>query len=80
MGLKYPTMDTSQNIYTVVMQCLHEKRVPQRRIAAGSGVPFSTLTKIAQGQIKAPNVHHVQALYDYFQKVGATDCPIKEVA
>lgn len=71
MALEYPAMDNSQNIYAVVMQHLREKRVSQRRIAAGSGVPFSTVTKIAQGQIKAPNVHHVQALYDYFKKVGA---------
>jgi hypothetical protein len=40
-----------------------------------SGVPFSTLTKIAQGQIKAPSVHHVQALYDYFEAVSASADP-----
>lgn len=61
-------MDTNQNIYSVVMAHLKSKRIPQRTVASGSGVPFSTVTKIAQGQIKAPNVHHVQALYDYFSK------------
>lgn len=64
-------MNTCPSLYDVVMAHLREKRIPQRRVAAESGVPFSTLTKIAQGQIKAPSVHHVQALYDYFQKVGA---------
>lgn len=61
-------MDTS--IYSYVMQQLKSRRVPQRTVATESGVPFSSVTKIAQGQIKAPNVHHVQALYDYFQRVG----------
>lgn len=64
-------MNPSPKLYEVVMASLREKRVPQRQVARESGVPFSTLTKIAQGQIKAPSVHHVQALYDYFQKVGA---------
>lgn len=64
-------MDTSTPMYGYVMQQLRARRVPQRKVAAESGVPFSTLTKIAQGQIKAPSVHHVQALHDYFRKVGA---------
>lgn len=64
-------MDNQIKLYETVMARLREKRVPQRQVARESGVPFSTLTKIAQGQIKAPSVHHVQALYDYFQKVGA---------
>ena len=62
-------MDTP--IYIYVMQQLKARRVPQRTVARETGVPFSSLTKIAQGQIKAPNVHHVQALHDYFRKVGA---------
>lgn len=66
-------MNTSPKLYEVVMARLREKRVPQRQVARESGVPFSTLTKIAQGQIKAPSVHHVQALYDYFTKLGAGD-------
>lgn len=76
-------MDTQAPIYSYVMQQLRAKRVPQRTVATASGVPFSTLTKIAQGQIKAPNVHHVQALYDFFKKVGAPDTaaePTREAA
>jgi transcriptional regulator with XRE-family HTH domain len=75
-------MNTSPNLYEAVMEHLRAKRVPQRTVARESGVPFSTLTKIAQGQIRAPSVHHVQALYDYFQKVGAgeTAQPMKEAA
>jgi hypothetical protein len=61
-------MDTSTKLYDYVMAQLRSKRVPQKTVSADSGVPFSTLTKIAQGLIKAPSVHHVQALYDYFTK------------
>lgn len=64
-------MDTQTPMYSVVMRHLRAKRVPQRTVAAASGVPFSTLTKIAQGQIKSPSVHHVQALHDYFVKSSA---------
>lgn len=64
-------MDTSIQLYNEVMAHLQAKHIPQRRIASGSGVPFSTLTKIAQGQIKAPSVHHIQAIYDFFKKQEA---------
>jgi predicted XRE-type DNA-binding protein len=59
-------MTTQAPIYETVMAHIRAKRIPQQRVAIESGVPYSTLTKIAQGQIKAPSVHHVQALYDYF--------------
>lgn len=59
-------MDTKTPIYDFVMEQLRSRRVPQRKVAAESGVPFSTLTKIAQGQIKEPSVHSIQKLADYF--------------
>lgn len=64
-------MNTQQPMYDYVMDCLDARLAPQRVVAEGSGVPFSTLTKIAQRYIKAPSIHHVQALHDYFQKLGA---------
>lgn len=67
-------MNTRTDIYGYVMARLAEKRIPQRRVATESSVPFSTLAKIARGSIKGPSVHHVQALYDYFQKVGSGEC------
>lgn len=73
-------MDTSTKLYDAVMANLRAKRIPQRRIAAGSGVPFSTLTKIAQGQIKAPSVHHIQAIHDFFVKYPACDCSKQQEA
>ncbi|HRF06315.1 hypothetical protein [Accumulibacter sp.] len=41
-------------------------------IAKGSGVPFSTVTKIAQGAVKDPGVHTVQRLADYFYSLDQT--------
>lgn len=37
-------------------------------VAEGSGVPISTLRKIAQGQIVDPSVGKIQALHDYFKR------------
>lgn len=59
-------MDTNTPIYDFVMAQLRSRRIPQRKVAAESGVPFSTLTKIAQGQIKEPSVHSIQKLANYF--------------
>ena len=67
-------MITSPPIYEFVMAKLRAKTIPQRTVAAGSGVPYSTLTKIAQGSIKDPSVHHVQRLADYF----ATQAPVPQ--
>ena len=64
---------TSQiNIYEFVMARLSEKQIPQKRIAAESGVPFSTVCKIAQGAVREPSVHSIQKLYDYFSSSNTT--------
>lgn len=57
------------------MARLSEKQIPQRRIAAESGVPFSTVCKIAQGAVREPSVHSIQKLYDYFTSVNSTVNP-----
>ena len=61
-------MFTSPPIYEFVMANLRAKAIPQRTVAACSGVPYSTLTKIAQGSIKEPSVHTIQRLADFFAK------------
>jgi transcriptional regulator with XRE-family HTH domain len=63
-------MNTSTPIYEVVMAHLRARSIPQRRIARESGVPFSTVCKIAQGSVKEPSVHTVQRLHDYFVRVA----------
>lgn len=59
-------MEQHPTIYDFVMSHLRAKAIPQRAIAKGSGVPFSTVCKIAQGSVKDPSVHNIQRLYDFF--------------
>ena len=59
-------MDTSIKLYDYVMAQLRSKRIPQRQVARESGVPFSTVSKVAQGSVKEPSVHTIQRLADYF--------------
>lgn len=66
-------MDTSTNLYDYVMAQLRAKQIPQRRIASESGVPFSTVCKIAQGSVTDPSVHTVQRLANYFKSKVAHD-------
>lgn len=63
-------MDIPPNLYAYVMACLRAREIPQRAVAAGSGVPFSTVAKIAQGNVTDPSVHTVQKLADYFAAKG----------
>lgn len=64
-------MDTTNNLYDFVMASLRAKQIPQRQVARESGVPFSTVSKIAQGAVKEPSVHTVQRLFDYFKSKEA---------
>lgn len=63
-------MSSPPNLYDFVMAHLRAKRIPQRTVSTGSGVPFSTVSKIAQGSVKEPGVHTVQRLADYFAGLG----------
>lgn len=66
-------MNAHINLYGYVRQCLLAKRITQRRIAAGSGVPYSTVSKIAQDAVKNPSVHTIQRLADFFAKEELPD-------
>lgn len=72
MGIDSPIMNTSPKLYDYVMGHLRAKRIPQKQIARDSGVPFSTLCKIAQEDVKDPSVHTVQRLADYFARQEPT--------
>lgn len=63
-------MNTSTSLYEQVMAHLRARTIPQRRVARESGVPFSTLCKIAQGAVKEPSVHTIQRLADYFDRLS----------
>lgn len=62
-------MQSQINIYEFVMERLRAKKLPQTKVAMETGVPYSTLTKIAQGVVTDPSVKTVQKLYDYFVEV-----------
>jgi predicted transcriptional regulator len=59
----------SEPIFDVVKRRLAESRGRWPDVAEGSGVPISTIRKIAQGQIGDPSVSKVQAIYDHFRAV-----------
>jgi transcriptional regulator with XRE-family HTH domain len=74
-------MNSNQTLYEQVMTDLRSKRIPQRQIASGSGVPFSTVCKIAQGAVKDPGVHTIQRLADFFGRHPAAEkLPVCECA
>jgi transcriptional regulator with XRE-family HTH domain len=60
-------MNTRYDIYGYVMSHLDEHRFTQRQIANGSGVPFSTVCKVAQRRVKNPRIDTIQRLADFFE-------------
>ena len=67
MAIQSRPMHTETKLYDYVMAQLKAKRVTQRQVADGSGVPFSTVAKISQQQIKDPSIHAIQKLADFFR-------------
>lgn len=45
------------------------------KVAEASGVPISTLRKIAQGHTKNPGIKHVEALANYFAEASPLPNP-----
>lgn len=73
-------MDTPiEPLFSFVKRNLAATRGRWPDVAEGSGVPISTLRKIAQGQIDDPGVTKIQAIADYFYRQPgegrATDAP-----
>ncbi|MDE1138164.1 MAG: hypothetical protein PW999_00625 [Paraburkholderia tropica] len=52
-----------------VKRRLAETRGRWPDVAKGSGVPISTVRKIAQGQIADPAVSKIEALTEYFERL-----------
>ena len=53
-------------IYAYVQRCLESTKGRWPIVSVGSGVPISTIRKIARGHIPDPGISKVQALADYF--------------
>lgn len=67
MAIDSPIMNES-NLYDYVMRCLTTLRYTRKEVAEGSGVPFSTVCKVAQRSVREPSVHTVQAMADFFRR------------
>lgn len=68
------------NLLLFVLECL-DRRVPNwSEVSRVSGVPYSTLKKIATRVTPNPGVQHVQALADYFMSQEAEVARTSEVA
>jgi predicted transcriptional regulator len=50
----------------IVRRRLLSERGNLRNIAAQSGIPYPTITKITSGAVTDPRVSTVQTLFDYF--------------
>lgn len=55
-----------QPIFEYVLTGLERTKGRWPAVAEASGVPYKTLTKIAQREIADPGVSHIQKLADYF--------------
>lgn len=60
-----------QPIFDYVLERLESSKGRWPTVAAESGVPYKTLTKIAQREIRDPGVSHIQKLADYFRAQSA---------
>lgn len=67
-------------IYQAVLDLLAARKGQWRQISADSGVPYSTLCKVAQGHIESPSVHLVQKLYDHLSTAPGIDPPLPTTA
>jgi len=57
-----------QTLLDFVLESLEASRGRWPEIAKAAGVPYHTLTKIAQRQIGNPGVRHIQQLANYFRE------------
>jgi len=71
MDLYCLSMIKSLSLYDEAMRDLRTLRYTRKQVADGSGVPFSTVNKIAQGSVKDPSVHNIQAIVDFFRREQA---------
>jgi len=55
------------SLYDLVMRELEAARGSWPTVAQGSGVPFSTVVKIARREIKDPGISHIEKLARYFR-------------
>lgn len=59
------------NLVSLVQKQIRARRGTLRDLATRSGVPYSTLVKIAQGSVRNPRIETVEALLRVFGVVCA---------
>lgn len=59
------------DLHDYVLRKLNEAKGTWPTVAEGSGVPYDTITKIAQRQIGDPKVSKLQRLANYFKALEA---------
>jgi predicted transcriptional regulator len=64
-----------ENLLGFVVANLQQTKGTWQEVAKGSGVPYSTIKKVANPAVnsgtKSPRIETVQKLADYFQEQGA---------
>jgi len=65
-NLESSCAETNESILSRVRRCLQQARGKWGKVSQGSGVPYHTLTKIAQGKVANPRIQTIQLLVDYF--------------
>lgn len=56
----------NEPLLTSVVRCLQEAKGSWARISRETGLPYSTIVRIAQGKVKDPRIGTLQPLIDYF--------------
>ena len=79
VAVKTDDINQAESLFDRVKRHLAETRGRWPEVAEGSGVPISTLRKIAQGRISDPAVGKVQAIADYFQRKECNDRRCKQL-
>ena len=64
-------MKQTENILDFVRRSLAECKGKWTDVSRDSGVPYFTITKIAQGTVTNPRINTVQALADHFNRTNA---------
>ena len=67
LWLTIAVMKKSESLLDYVLIQLEDSKGQWREIADASGVPYDTLTKVAQRRNENPRVNTVQQLADYFR-------------
>lgn len=67
-------------ILSFVRRKLEESRGQWVEVSRISGVPYHTLTKLAQGQVEDPRISTVQRLVDHFNGTGFTGARTEQQA